>query len=492
MKRRSFQRSISAMAGGVAETDAVGAETTRRTSSGLPNLIYVFADQMRGQALGFLGEDPVVTPCLDRFAAESLVLPQAVSNYPVCSPCRAIFMTGKYPHANGVLANCTSRTAAMGNELCASDRCWSDILKEAGYDLGYIGKWHLDGPREPYIDCANNHGELKWNEWCPPERRHGFDSWYAYGTYDEHLRPLYWEGHAPREGFHYVDQWGPEHEADKAVEYIRNPGDTLRDPDKPFALVVSMNPPHTPYAAHPDSYDAFYEGQKAEDLCRCPNIPGADTRWGAYYRKHIRDYFASVTGVDDQFGRIVRAVDEAGLSDNSIVVFTSDHGDCLGIHEMVSKNNCYEESMRVPFLVRWPGKIAPRRDELLLSTPDIYPTLLDLMGCGNRIPKDLHGQSHAGLFLTGEGERPVSQPYLWVPEGQPSWGRRGMRTRRHTLEVTRMPNGPDRTLLHDRREDPYQLENTAEEQPEVVDRLTREELRPWLERVGDPWIERLG
>jgi len=157
-----------------------------------PNLVIVFPDQMRGQALGFLGEDPVLTPNLDRFASESLALTQAASTYPVCSPARAMLMSGKYPIANRVTGNCTSESAPYGCELREEECCWSNLLQEQGYSLGHIGKWHLDAPREPYIDCANNRGELKWNEWCPPNRRHGFDFWYSYGTYDHHDRPMYW------------------------------------------------------------------------------------------------------------------------------------------------------------------------------------------------------------------------------------------------------------------------------------------------------------
>ena len=111
-----------------------------------PNLVYVFPDQMRGQAMEFLGEEPVITPNLDRFSTESVVFTQAVSNYPVCSPHRAMLMTGMYPISNGVLNNCTSRSAELGIQLKQSSRCWSDILHEKGYSLGYIGKWHLDGP----------------------------------------------------------------------------------------------------------------------------------------------------------------------------------------------------------------------------------------------------------------------------------------------------------------------------------------------------------
>ena len=236
MQRREFLATTAVAAIGA----RAGAQPTRR-----PNLLFVFPDQFRGSAMGFLGKEPVLTPRLDRFAGESLVLTSAVSNYPVCSPYRAMLMTGRWPHHNGVLENCTSNSEPYGCELRASDPCWSDLLHEQGYSLGYIGKWHLDSPRKPYVDCANNKGATAWNEWCPPRRRHGFDHWYAYGTYDAHLRPMYWANDTPREQPLWIDQWGPEHEADQAIAYLRNEHGQRRA-DQPFALVVSMNPPHTP------------------------------------------------------------------------------------------------------------------------------------------------------------------------------------------------------------------------------------------------------
>ncbi|MCJ7549238.1 MAG: sulfatase-like hydrolase/transferase, partial [Anaerolineae bacterium] len=290
-----------------------------------PNLLFVFVDQMRGQAMGFLNEEPVRTPSLDRFASEGLVLDSVSATYPVCSPYRAMLMTGRYPHANRVFSNCTSKTAPYGVELQEEDRCWSDILKDRGYSLGYIGKWHLDSPREPYIDCYNNRGETKWNEWCPPHRRHGFDFWYSYGTYGFHDRPMYWRTDAARDEFHFVDQWGPEHEADLAIDYLRNEGGTYRNPDKPFGLVVSMNPPHMPYDRVPERYVERYADLSDEQLCTRPDIPPAETKWGAYYRANIRNYFAMITGIDEQFGRILAALEDAGLAEETIVVFTSDH-----------------------------------------------------------------------------------------------------------------------------------------------------------------------
>jgi arylsulfatase A-like enzyme len=452
-----------------------------------PNLLFVFPDQMRGQAMGFLNEEPVFTPHLDRFASQGLVLPNAVANYPVCSPYRAMLMTGKYAHSNHVISNCTNRSAAHGVELQETDRCWSDILRDQGYSLGYIGKWHLDAPHEPYIDCANNRGELKWNEWCPPHRRHGFDFWHAYGTYDVHTKPMYWHTDAPRDGFQYVDQWGPEHEADLAVEYIRNRDATYRDPDKPFALVVAMNPPHMPYNLVPDQYVDLYRHIEIEALCQRPNIPPKGTQWGDYYRTHIRNYYAMVSGVDEQFGRILAALDEQALAKDTIVVFTSDHGNCLGIHNLISKNNAYEESMRVPFIIRWPGHIEPRQDELLLSAPDVYPTLIELLGFGSDVPQDVEGTSYARLFVGKEMARPSSQLYMCVPFDNPSLGQRGVRTDRYTYVESKTADQTTEHRLYDTLNDPYQLEDVAGEQPDMVHRLA-DELAHWLTTTRDPYL----
>ncbi|MDY3369239.1 sulfatase-like hydrolase/transferase, partial [Zhenhengia yiwuensis] len=109
-----------------------------------PNLVYIFCDQFRRQAIGYMGEDPVVTPHLDQFAREGVVFNQAVSNYPVCSPYRGILLTGLYPHKNHIFTNCNSKSAPKGCYLREDQLCLSDILSENGYELGYIGKWHLD------------------------------------------------------------------------------------------------------------------------------------------------------------------------------------------------------------------------------------------------------------------------------------------------------------------------------------------------------------
>jgi len=375
-----------------------------------PNLLIILVDQWTGHALGFENEEPVLTPNLDALSKKSLVLEQMVSNYPVCSPARAMLFTGKYPLKNHVYSNVNSASAPYGVELSKDAVCWSDVLKSNGYSNGYIGKWHLDSPHEPYIPTSNNIGKVAWNEWTYPDRRHGFDYWYAYGTYDVHNRPMYWGTKAARDSFHYVDEWGPAHEAKKALSFLRNEDGKFRVKDKPFSLVVSMNPPHSEYKTVPEKYYKLYKNIPIDSFLKDPNIPAADTPMGEEYRDNIKYYYANMTGVDEQVGVILQGLKDNKLDDNTIVVFMADHGNCLGKHDEISKNNIYEESLSIPFIIYWKGHIMPRIDNKFLgSIPDLYPTFLDLMGLKKSIPNDLDGKSYAQYFLDGAGEKPLYQ-----------------------------------------------------------------------------------
>ncbi|TKG96404.1 DUF4976 domain-containing protein [Puteibacter caeruleilacunae] len=453
------------------------------------NLLIIFPDQMRGSAMGFRGEEPVQTPNLDQLAKDGIVLTNAVSNFPICSPARASLMSGKYPQSHGLIQNCNSYSGKLGYEFSVEEECWSDVLNKAGYELGYIGKWHLDNPHEPYLDFYNNKGFKKWNEWTPPEKRHGFNYWYAYGTYDKHLNPVYWSTDAKRDEYNFVDQWGPEHEADKAIAYIKN-RKSERDPNKPFVLMVAMNPPHGDYSQVPDKYKQIYEDVSIEELTKRPNIPSKGTKFGDYYRKHIKDYYAQISGVDEQVGRILHALEEAGENENTIVLFISDHGDCLGIHDVSSKDYHYEESMVIPFIIKWPGKLKSRYDDILLSMPDIHPTLLGLMGFEKNIGKDVEGKNYANYLLTGKGKKPTSQLYLYTYYGEPDMGRRGIRTDRYTLMISKRHSEPDIFELFDNKNDPFQLMNIYDRNPILTATLTAQ-LKNLLMETNDPWIKHL-
>lgn len=453
-----------------------------------PNLVFIMADQWRGDALGTIGREPVLTPCLDRLASEGVIFTNAISSYPVSSPARAMLMTGMYPVKNKVLSNCNSATAPYGVELSQDAVCWSDILKNRGYTTGYIGKWHLDSPHEPYINTYNNRGMVAWNEWCPPERRHGFDFWTAYGTYDNHLNPMYWNTTAPRDSFYYVNRWGPEYEADCAIKFINE----QKDKSKPFALVVSMNPPHTGYELVPERYKKLYNDLDVEALCaNRPDIPAKGTEMGDYFRNNIRNYYACMTGVDENVGRIIEQLKANGQFENTIVVFTSDHGICMGAHESAGKDIYYEESMRIPIVISWPLKLKPRIDTAsAVAFADLYPTIVSLMGFKKDIPKEVQTIDWSKDFLWGESREDVVQPYYFIQYDEPTTGYRGLRNNVYTFVVHASKGKIDKIILFDRSKDPYQMNNIAEEQLVLVNHMKRQ-LKQFLLKTEDPFAQYL-
>lgn len=442
-----------------------------------PNIVIVLVDQWKGQALGFQKKEPVVTPNLDELSKKSFVMKQMVSNYPVCSPARAMLMTGKYPLKNNVYSNVNSSSAPFGIELPRDIICWSDVLKSNGYSNGYIGKWHLDSPHEPYIPTSNNEGKVAWNEWTPLDRRHGFDYWYAYGTYDVHNKPMYWDTKSLRDSFHYVDEWGPVHETKKALSFFRNDGGKYRESNKPFSLVISMNPPHSEYKTVPQKYYNLYKDVPMESLLKDANIPAAGTAMGDFYRDNIKYYYANITGVDEQVGVLLQALKDYKLDDNTIVVFTADHGNCLGKHDEVSKNNIYEESLNIPFIIYWKGHITPRIDNQFLgSIPDLYPTFLDLMGLKKSIPKDLDGVSYANYFTKGKGKKPVTQYIMGNIVSNAvkiNSGFRGIRTSQFKFAYVKN-NGKTESFLFDLIKDPFEMNNIYDANSAIVKKLRRE------------------
>ena len=454
-----------------------------------PNLLIIIADQWRGQAIGFLGKEKVKTPFIDSFSKQSLVLTQMISNFPLCSPARAMLMTGNWPFKNHVYTNVNSASTPFGVQLSADAVCWSDVLKKDGYSNGYIGKWHLDSPHPPYVPTSNNK-KVAWNEWTSFERRHGFDYWYAYGTYDIHDKPMYWGTKDSRDSFHYVNQWGPEHEADKAIDFFDNK-DNVRNSNAPFALVVSMNPPHSEYKTVPKKYLTPYNDVPLDSLITDANIPPAQTEMGEEYRKNIKYYYANITGVDVQINRIIEGLKKDKLIDNTIVIIMADHGNCLGKHEEVSKNNIFEESLRIPFIVYWKGHIKERIDTAFLgSLPDIYPTLLDLMGEKQLIPKDIDGTSYAKYFKNGTGSIPSEQFILGAimsNNAKKNTGFRGIRTANYTLAFQQNKDGTQEPFFYAIKNDPFELNNLYIKDDKDVIQL-RKQLEDWLKKTDDTFI----
>lgn len=456
------------------------------------NLLYVFADQWRAHAMGFMNMDQVVTPNIDSFARESMRFTNAYSTYPLCSPHRASLMTGKYPFRAGMWTNCKTgleeKVMLRPQELCIGD-----VLKAEGYHTGYIGKWHLDAS-ELNFSCNPKSGAKDWDAYTPPgERRHGFDYWLSYGACDDHLDPHYWQDDEKQIK---PGKWSAQFETDKAIEYM----DSRKGEEEPFALYLSYNPPHLPYELVPDRY---YEKFKDLEVRYRENVPENMQEKGGLLETQTRQYYAAVNGIDEQFGRILQYLKENNMEENTIVILSADHGEMLGSHGLMSKNVWYEESIHIPLMIRQKGRIKAADNDGIFASPDHMPTVLELLGLP--VPETCEGYSHVkGMFGTDEKE-PQDMFICSYPGGadavkafsdrgltHKAYGWRGIKDKRYTYVVFNgyVPGEEQKEYLYDNKEDPCQKNpetlNPDCKRAEIL--AYREKLKSYLCKTEDPFL----
>jgi len=418
-----------------------------------PNVIFILTDQWRASSLGYTGNNTVQTPYLDNFSKEAVNFKNAVSVTPVCTPYRASLMTGRYPSTTGMFIN--------DLYLPSEELCFAEIFNDAGYNTAYLGKWHLDG-----------HGRASN---VAPERRQGWTFWK--GSECDH--------NYPKE--HYFDNDNPEKKfwegystyaiADEANQYMEN---HVKN-DNPFCLFVSLGTPHFPHQTAPDEYKAMYP---PENLTLPPNVP---ENWTEKALKELQGYYAHCTATDKAIGEIIQKIKDLGIYENSVIVFTSDHGEMMGGHDFrpYMKHQPFSESANVPFLVSYPnmenaaGKIA----EAAITTPDILPSLLSL--CNIDIPETIEGYDLSPIFRAPEQTKDRAALYMnLAPFGIafPSDEYRAVRTNRYTYVKT--PDGA--SMLFDDINDFYQMNNLVNkpEYAEVQQKLEKQLLEE-LKRIGE-------
>ena len=392
-----------------------------------PNILFIIADQWRAQAFGFAGDPNVKTPHLDRFERQCVDFTQAVAGMPVCSPTRASLLTGQRPQTHGVFLN----DVPLGTNAVTLPK----VLQSAGYDTGCIGKWHIDG-----------HGSR--SAFIPPERRQGFDYWKVLEcTHDYNNSFYYADG---REKLKW-DGYDALAQTRDAQNYLRDHAKSQR----PFLLWLAWGPPHNPYEMAPPKYRSMYAPEKIK---LHPNVPVSAQ---AVARQELAGYYAHCTALDDCFADLVRTLDETGLATNTIVVFTSDHGDMLWSQDQQRKQRPWEESARVPMLFRLPqaSGIRPQRLAATINTEDVMPTLLNL--CGLPTPQSVEGFDFTNAMRGGadpSGGATVVRcisPFGEFVRRRGGREYRAVRTAKHTF--VRDLHGP--WLLYDNEADPYQLNN---------------------------------
>ena len=444
-----------------AKASAAAEPQTAASGKSRPNLVFLMGDQLRYQSCGFAGDTRARTPQLDALARQGVVFRNAVSGHPVCAAFRASLLTGKY----------TTSTGMVINELRMNTNhvFLAQVLSRASYDTGYIGKWHL------WANELGNHTDPK-NSFTPPgPYRFGFDGfWAGYNFHHEYFKGYY---HTDSLEKVPVKGYEPDFQAELAIGQIKR----YAAAGRPFALFVSFGTPHDPWNAEnvPAEYYAMFADEGKNPRFTLPpnykleNDPYSDA-WGRFKgpgeRQRIpemmRVYYAMSANLDWNVGRVLKAIDEAGIRDNTIVTFTSDHGEMMGAQGRRAKNIFYEDAVRVPFLMRWPGRIpAGTTSDACLNTPDIMPTLLGMANLP--IPAKVEGTdlSHCALGKPGpEPEAALMENTGACAIWEDGYEWRALRSKQYTYAIYRKDR---KELLFDNLKDPYQLQNLTDSAGEV-------------------------
>ncbi len=490
-----------------------------------PNILIIMTDQQAWDAVGYSGNDNIITPNLDRLASEGVNFSNAVTPTPVCVPARTSILTGRLAETTTIRAN---RDVNTGDCYYPT---FDEILVKRGYKSEYYGKFHAPEHmarvymNPPVEGMTGTEAIIKWEPiyvkyvqdkfkkrpliegelyettfygGTVPYRLDPTDRYYKYmstGEIPEHER----ERRLSQADIHGVLDLPAEYTI-TAVQGKQTIEALERLKDDQFILTSSFHCPHVPITPS-EPYASMY---KTEDMVTPVSIE--DKRENSPYnpgkiihpyndiekvKYMVANYNAFVTEIDDWVGKILNKLEELKLSNNTLVVFVSDHGEMLGAHGMRGKFNFYEESVRVPFLIRYPGIIKPAQTiSAPVSVLNIFPTILEYAGLKN-IPTD--GYSLKGVIEGREASKydfAVSE-WAWKNENVPSIM---IRTNKWKLMTTHRSGGKNIEVLFDLEKDPHEMNNLLGSNPKRFKyKETAEDLRSklvgYLKVVNSPLTE---
>jgi len=405
-----------------------------------PNFVFIYTDDQRWDAMGHVQREQgdrarfpwLETPAMDRLAAGGVRFRNAFVTLALCSPSRAAFLTGRYNHMNGVRSN--------GAQMPEDAVTHASVLRGNGYRTAYFGKWHMGKQRE----------------------RPGFDhaaSFIGQGIYFD--CPFVINGEETA-----TEGWVDDVSTDFAIEWMRE------QRNQPFSLVLGFKSPHTPRGGKnlPDRLRTLYDGETSRKTpnanvpppFRKPNPETGEFWPGLADNDTHLDYLRHVKGADENLGRILDALDELNIAEDTVVVYSSDNGYFLGEHCSGDKRMIYEESLRVPYLVRYPRRFKAGSvvEEMVLNI-DLAPTLLDLAGVA--IPDEMQGRSWKTL-AAGETPKDWRNAFLaqYYKEAGDVPTLYGVRT--DDAKLVTYPGHPEWTEAFDLARDPYEIRNLAEDE----------------------------
>ncbi|EMI18956.1 sulfatase family protein [Rhodopirellula maiorica SM1] len=423
-----------------------------------PNVLIIQTDEHNFRTLGAYretlppdqafvwGDDAVVqTPSIDSIANRGVICTSFYATSPVCTPSRAAFFSGVPPHKTGAHSN----DQPYRNDIVT----FAEVLRRDGYSTGYAGKWHLDGPGKPQwapkrqFGFADNRFMFNRGHWKNLEIA---DSGPRVGSRNQKDAPNYNVGDANEQT--YATDWL----ADRAVDFIREHA------NEPFCYHLSIPDPHGP-----NTVRAPYDTMFADMAIRPPlsfSMSRENPAWAAATGRNaslkfnpslMQHYFGMVRCIDDNVGKILNTLDELQLTDRTVIVFTSDHGDLCYEHGRLNKGNPYEGSAKIPMLIAAPGIIPPAtRVDQAFGTVDFAPTLLALLG--KQAPESVEGRDASGV-LTGKTQSDLDEVAILQSSGlKPSWFAVINDRFKLVFSVSEQP------WLFDLEKDPHELKNSID------------------------------
>ncbi len=428
-----------------------------------PNLVFIFSDQQTFDMLGCYGNKQIKTPNLDAFSKEGVRFTHCFSNEPICTPFRGMLMSGQQSLYNGTFTNDRPLVPGHGKKF-------AEVLRDSGYNTAYIGKWHLLG------------GDR--NRPIPPgEMRYGFDELFLSNNCHVDFRAghcFYWNEEGQKVFF---DKWEVYGQTDQALEYL----DSRKNAEKPFALFVSWHPPHDWGKFKGEDGLMHYKYDAPDELMAIYNRDSVKMRPGIENtpdrRRMVHGQMAQATGVDIAFGQLMDKLKQLNLDENTLVVFTSDHGDMLEFDgATLPKQYPHDYSCHIPFMMRWPGNVeAGSSTGLLFSALDMMPSILGMMNL--EVPQECQGKNLNQAILKHD-ENAVDYIPIWLYPGK---GWRGVITRDYTFATQKdATEGSLHSVLFDRKNDPYQLTNLFAD-PKMVPEKEKlwKQTQEWMAKYND-------
>jgi len=446
-----------------------------------PNILFVFDDQLRADVCGVYGGRNITTPHIDRLASQGAAFSNSISSCPLCTPYRGMLQTGRYPTHSGILMNFVEASQIQ------NPHCMANIFGAAGYDTGFIGKWHLSsgwrreeglyGPNEAAVKAyREKNPETEYV--APGPGRLGYKHWQAFNFHVAFNDYYYYEDEPKRL---YSGRYETDTQIDQAITYMEN----HKDSGNPFLLFVAPHPPHPPFS--PDYIPEGYLEKVPEKIHWSLNVPEDNPR----KLMDMRCYLAMAKNMDDNLGRLMDYLETSGLAKDTILVFTADHGEMHGSHGRLNKMVPYKEAMKIPLIIRWPNHIrAGIRIDPLQTSIDHLPTLCGFAGIN--IPLEADGTDLSRVILGKEkdsreevfiGSYTSHWDFFQTGILWPEW--RGVRTKQYTY--CKWLTGEEE--LYDNSEDPFQMNNLASGTAELpVLKRMRSRLKDFLAAAHDDFL----